>query len=73
MENYLDLRQILGIIRKHIIFIIISFILCLIIAVGLEKFVITPQFTSTAQILVNQKKILQFQGQLSRISKLMFK
>ena len=56
MENYLDLRQILGIIRKHIIFIIISFILCLIIAVGLEKFVITPQFTSTAQILVNQKK-----------------
>jgi Capsular polysaccharide biosynthesis protein len=73
MENYLDLRQILGIIRKHIIFIIISFILCLIIAVGLEKFVITPQFTSTAQILVNQKKILQFQGQLFRISKLMFK
>lgn len=56
MENYLDLRQILEIIRKHIIFIIISFILCLIIAVGLEKFVITPQFTSTAQILVNQKK-----------------
>ncbi|ORN30805.1 YveK family protein [Lentilactobacillus parabuchneri] len=56
MENYLDLRQILGIIRKHIIFIMISFILCLIIAVGLEKFVITPQFTSTAQILVNQKK-----------------
>lgn len=56
MENYLDLRQILGIIRKHIIFITISFILCLIIAVGLEKFVITPQFTSTAQILVNQKK-----------------
>lgn len=56
MENYLDFRQILGIIRKHIIFIIISFILCLIIAVGLEKLVITPQFTSTAQILVNQKK-----------------
>lgn len=56
MENYLDFRQILGIIRKHIIFIMISFILCLIIAVGLEKLVITPQFTSTAQILVNQKK-----------------
>lgn len=56
MENYLDLRQILGIIRKHIIFIIISFILCLIIAAGLEKFAIIPQFTSTSQILVNQKK-----------------
>lgn len=56
MENYLDFRQILGIIRKHIIFIIASFILCLVIAAGLEKFAIIPQFTSTSQILVNQKK-----------------
>ncbi|WEV38512.1 Wzz/FepE/Etk N-terminal domain-containing protein [Lactobacillus sp. ESL0680] len=57
MEDYLNFYQILGIIRKHIIFIITSFVVCLVAAIGIGKFVIAPQYTATTQILVNQKKV----------------
>ncbi|MDF7639829.1 Wzz/FepE/Etk N-terminal domain-containing protein [Lactobacillus sp. ESL0791] len=57
MENYFDFYQILEIIRKHIIFIIASFVICIVAAMAVEKFVITPQYTATTQILVNQKKV----------------
>lgn len=56
MENYLDFRQIFGILSKHLLFIIISIIVCVLVALGIERFVMTPQYTSTTQILVNQKK-----------------
>ncbi|MCI1593397.1 YveK family protein [Heyndrickxia oleronia] len=56
MDTTLDLRQMFGILRKHIWFIIISTIGFAIIAFGVAEFAMTPKYTSTTQILVNQKK-----------------
>lgn len=55
MENYLGFHQTLEILRKHSLFIIISIVSCLLIALGIEKIVLVPRYTSTTQILVNQK------------------
>lgn len=56
MESTLDLRQIVGILRKHILLIILSMIGFAIVAFGIAEFAMTPQYTSTIQLLVNQKK-----------------
>lgn len=55
MESTLDLRQMFGILRKHIWFIIISTVGFAIIAFGVAEFAMTPKYTSTTQILVNKK------------------
>lgn len=55
MENSLDLRQIIGILRKHLLFIIISAFGLMIIAFSVSEFVLTPKYTSTTQLLVNRK------------------
>lgn len=44
-----------GILRKHLMLIILSMIGCAVVAFGVAEFVMTPKFTSTTQILVNQK------------------
>lgn len=56
MESSLDLRQMFGILRKHILLIVLSMIGFAIIAFGVAEFAMTPQYTSTTQLLVNQKK-----------------
>jgi capsular polysaccharide biosynthesis protein len=66
MDTTLDLRQMFGILRKHIWFIIISTIGFAIIAFGVAEFAMTPKYTSTTQILVNKKTSnegLEFQNQ----------
>lgn len=55
MESTLDLRQMFGILRKHLRFIILCTIGFSVIAFGVAELVITPKYTSTAQILVNRK------------------
>ncbi|WP_225352038.1 Wzz/FepE/Etk N-terminal domain-containing protein [Secundilactobacillus similis] len=72
MDSTLDLRQMFGILRKHIWFIIISTIGFAIIAFGISEFAMTPKYTATTQILVNQKRVL-ITDSLIKISKLMFR
>ncbi|GAX03830.1 exopolysaccharide biosynthesis protein [Secundilactobacillus pentosiphilus] len=55
MESTLDLQKMVGILRKHIVFIIIAVIGFGIIAFGVSEFAMTPKYTSTTQLLVNQK------------------
>lgn len=66
MDSTLDLRQMFGILRKHIWFIIISTIGFAVIAFGVAEFAMTPKYTSTTQILVNKKTSnegLEYQNQ----------
>lgn len=56
MESTLDLRQMFGILRKHLVFIIVATIGFGIIAFGVAEFGMTPKYSSTTQLLVNQKK-----------------
>ncbi|WP_461243387.1 YveK family protein [Secundilactobacillus muriivasis] len=66
MDTTLDLRQMFGILRKHIWFIIISTIGFAIIAFGVAEFAMTPKYTATTQILVNKKTSnegLEYQNQ----------
>lgn len=55
MESTIDLNRMVGILRKHIVFIIVATIGFGLIAFGVSEFVITPKYTSTTQLLVNQK------------------
>lgn len=55
MDSTLDLRQMFGILRKHILFIIIATIGFGLIAFGVAEFAMTPKYSSTTQLLVNQK------------------
>lgn len=71
MESTLDLRQIVGILRKHILLIILSMIGFAIVAFGIAEFAMTPQYTSTTQLLVNQKKMLMIRRQHIKTNKLM--
>lgn len=56
MDNILDLRKIIGILRKHWTLIVLTMIGFAVVAFGIAEFVITPKYTSTTEILVNQKK-----------------
>lgn len=55
MDNMLDIRSLFSIFRKHLTLIILSMVGCAVVTFGIAEFVITPQYTSTTQILVNQK------------------
>ena len=55
MDNMLDIRRLFSIFRKHLTLIILSMVGCAVVTFGIAEFVITPQYTSTTQILVNQK------------------
>lgn len=55
MESTLDLQKMFGILRKHLVFIIVVTIGFGIIAFGVSEFAMTPKYTSTTQLLVNQK------------------
>lgn len=54
-ENTIDLTQLLQICRKHIWTLIIWSVGLGIVGWGVANFVISPKYTSSAQILVNQK------------------
>lgn len=54
-ENTIDLTQLLQICRKHIWTLIIWSVGLAIVGWGVANFVISPKYTSSAQILVNQK------------------
>lgn len=55
MESNLDFQKMLGILRKHFVFIIVATIGFGLIAFGVSEFAMTPKYTSTTQLLVNQK------------------
>ena len=54
-ENTIDLTQLLRICRKHIWALILWSVGFALVGWGVSEFVISPKYTSTAQILVNQK------------------
>lgn len=54
-NNTIDLTQLLRICRKHIWVLIIWSIGLAIVGWGISEFMISPKYTSTAQLLVNQK------------------
>lgn len=54
-DNTIDLRQLLLICRQHIWALILWSIGLAIIGWGISSYVISPRYTSSAQILVNQK------------------
>lgn len=54
-ENTIDLTQLFAICRKHIWALILWSISLAIVGWGIANFIISPKYTSTAQILVNQK------------------
>lgn len=55
MESTLDLQKMFSILRKHLVFIIVATIGFGIIAFGVAEIAMTPKYTSTTQLLVNQK------------------
>lgn len=55
MESTIDLKRMLGILRKHIVFIIVATIGFGLIAFAVSEFVMTPKYTATTQLLVNRK------------------
>lgn len=54
-ENIIDLTQLLRICRKHIWALIIWSVGLALVGWGASEFMISPKYTSTAQLLVNQK------------------
>ncbi|EEJ71580.1 YveK family protein [Lactobacillus ultunensis] len=54
-DNTIDLTQLLQICRRHIWALILWSIGLAVIGWGLAEFVVTPKYSSSAQILVNQK------------------
>ena len=54
-ENTIDLTQLLRICRKHIWALIIWSVGLALVGWGVSEFAISPKYTSTAQLLVNQK------------------
>ena len=54
-ENTIDLTQLLRICRKHIWALILWSVSLALVGWGVSEFVISPTYTSTAQLLVNQK------------------
>lgn len=55
MESTLDFKKMLGILRKHLAFIIVATIGFGLIAFGVSEFAMVPKYTSTTQLLVSQK------------------
>ena len=54
-ENTIDLTQLLQICRRHIWALIIWSVGLALVGWGVANFIISPKYTSNAQILVNQK------------------
>lgn len=55
MESSVDFQKMFGILRKHLVFITVAIIGFGLIAFGVSEFGMTPQYTSTTQLLVNQR------------------
>lgn len=56
MEGTIDIRQLLKIIKKHLLLLIILPILFIILAAVLTFFVMSPKYEASTQILVNQNE-----------------
>ncbi|WP_419298878.1 YveK family protein, partial [Acinetobacter calcoaceticus] len=56
MEQTINIEQILGILRKYKKVILLSTVLCTLLAGILTFFVITPQYSASTELLVNRKQ-----------------
>ncbi|SON71844.1 putative polysaccharide biosynthesis protein, chain length determination [Latilactobacillus sakei] len=56
MEQTINIEQIFGILRKYSRLIILSTVICTLLAGILTFFVITPQYSASTEILVNRKQ-----------------
>lgn len=60
-NNTIDLRRLFNLCRKHLKFLIICTIALALAGFIVSKFIMTPKYTATTQLLVNQKKRKQCQ------------
>lgn len=63
-ENTIDLRKLLGLLRSHLLGIIVWTVGLGILGFALAEFVIQPKYTASTQILVNQKTNKTDAGQM---------
>lgn len=57
MDNTVDLRRLLGLIRQHGRGILITTLACAVVGFILAAFVIPPKYEATSEILVNQRHV----------------
>lgn len=57
MDNTIDLRRMLALFRQHGRGIVISTVVCAVVAFILAAFIIPPKYEATSQILVNQRHV----------------
>ena len=60
-NNTIDLRRLFNLCRKHLKFLITCTIVLALAGFIVSKFIMTPKYTATTQLLVNQKKRKQCQ------------
>ena len=62
-NNTIDLRRLFNLCRKHLKFLITCTIVLALAGFIVSKFIMTPKYTATAQLLVNQKNENNANGQ----------
>ena len=62
-NNTIDLRRLFNLCRKHLKFLITCTIVLALAGFIVSKFIMTPKYTATTQLLVNQKNENNANGQ----------
>ena len=65
-NNTIDLRRLFNLCRKHLKFLITCTIALALAGFIVSKFIMTPKYTATTQLLVNQKNENNANGQASK-------
>lgn len=56
MDNVIEIRKIIQLLFRHIVLIIASMLICAAAGFGIARFLVTPQYSASMQILINQQK-----------------
>lgn len=73
LYNNIDLHRLMVLCRKHIKLLVIWTILAGIIGFVAAEFVVTPKYTATTEILVNQKMLTMIMVRRTITNKLIFR
>lgn len=67
MEQTINIDQIFGILRKYRRLILSSTVVCTLLAIVMTFFLITPQYSASAELLVNRKQNTDVGTQLNQV------
>lgn len=67
MEQTINIDQIFGILRKYRRLILSSTVVCTLLAIVITFFLITPQYSASAELLVNRKQNTDVGTQLNQV------